>query len=589
LAYDHSLDHRREEIKTIKTELTHQTMVIHSAGHIPWFCVLSLVVTLGLTAMSSFVWTFGIPKGISRPSLKTSTSLHTSLWETDLIYNLEGDDDDDDKKVQHKEARQIEIIKYQNRASNPNSSWCPFYFFLHQQQRSIHDVSTKALHMDDELKRMESKLYQLGNEDLPHLHFPLGHFGLETYNGDIRRPTEKSYELVLRVLSKGNLGMDGVELAESVIERYEKFNPFTKATTKMMAFAMKACIAAGNLARTEHWLHQIEERYEITQKLSDFPGYYIYNPLVHGLKNMENLSEKRAAKLSMEILDKIDAPCEAAIAHELFPGRETYLDIMKSQANGYKGSAAFFRIEKVFRQLQKNYRSTGNHPRLKPSIAALTPVFVAASKCHFPHDDKVIRHVNALFDEYDQLYKETGDPDFCPNAKMCDSLNSIHALMNRHEMNLADFEERTMLLLRRMEDYNVQFKDPRDRTSALNRILHAAESQLPSNPMKDPLKTREIFVIELNTFKKFHDDDSEVTVAPNNATYQIFLRACAKLPPGEARSKLAQKAFQLCREKGFVTVNAIINLHKANPEHAIALLNSTNYLGFEKDVFPFEL
>ena len=148
-------------------------------------------------------------------------------------------------------------------------------------------------------------------------------------------------------------------------------------------------------------------------------------------------------------------------------------------------------------------------------MEALTPVIVAASKCHFPSDDRVIERVNVLFDEFDQLYQVTGDPDFCPNGTICNSLNSIYARMNRHQMNFGDFTKRTTLLLQRMEEYNIKFKDPRDKTSAFNRILHAAESQLPDNPIGEPVETREIFILVLNIFKKFHfaadgDEDADL-------------------------------------------------------------------------------
>ena len=566
-------------------------MAVHSTSPIPCRCVLLLVVTLCFTTMCSFVRTFGIPNGLSQHSFQTSTSLRISLWEADMAFNLEGDGDSDgngdentNKPVQHKQAKHIEIIKFKQQASK--TAWCPFYFYFHEQQHSIRDPATKALHLDDELKRMESKYHQLGGDDLPLIHFPLGR-GLGHYSGDMVKPSERVYELILRAYSKANLGQEGAELAEAAIARYETHNFPRQDSMKMMAFVMKACIAAGNLERAEHWLHRIERRYEITQFIGDFPGYYIYNPFIIGLKNMEHTSERKIARRSMEILDKIDMLSDSAELYELFPGRGIYMDVMNYQERGYKGSAAFFRIEKVFRQLQKNYRSTGKHPRLKPSIEALTPVFIAASKCHFPSDDRVIQRVNALFDEFDRLYKETGDPDYCPNAAICNSLNSIYARMDRHKMNLTDFTERTTFLLQRMEEYDIQFKDPRDKTSAFNRILHAAESQMPNHPMSDPLETREIFIVVLNIFKKFHDDAAQATLSPNVATYQIFLRACAKLPRGEARSKLAAKAFRLCQQNRCVTVDTVYKLHKANPEHAVSLLHSKNYLGFGKETFPF--
>lgn len=195
-------------------------MIIHLTPIFQFSRVLALVVTLGLISMCSVVHTFGIPFGVLPRSLQISTSLKISLWEADLTFDLGGNDDANveidqksNKSVRHEQAKQIEIIKYKKQAPK-NTSWCPFYFYLHQQQRSIRDPSSKALHMDDEMKRMESKYHQLGGDDLPQIYYPLGH-GLDHYSGDLVRPNERSYELILRAYSKSNLGQEGAEFAEA--------------------------------------------------------------------------------------------------------------------------------------------------------------------------------------------------------------------------------------------------------------------------------------------------------------------------------------------------------------------------------------
>eukprot|EP00536_Pseudo-nitzschia_multiseries_P004208 jgi/Psemu1/302417/fgenesh1_kg.69_\ len=228
------------------------------------------------------------------------------------------------------------------------------------------------------------------------------------------------------------------------------------------------------------------------------------------------------------------------------------------------------------------------HPKLKPSVAAVTPVFVAASKCSFPRDDLVIKTVNKLFDEYHELFQDTGDESFRPNGTMCDSLNLIYARMSRKYLDLTELVERTTTLNERMAQYDVQFKDVRDKTSAFNRILLAAERQLPSIPMSDPVGTRKIIVTALDVFKKFHDDDSSpASISPNKATYQIFLRLCSKLPEGETRSKLSAKAFELCQQKEMVTVDTIYKLYDANPEYALSVLRSTDNFGYHENTFDF--
>mmetsp|Transcript_25127 Transcript_25127/g.59286 ORF Transcript_25127/g.59286 Transcript_25127/m.59286 type:complete len:578 (+) Transcript_25127:97-1830(+) len=557
----------------------------------PFSLVVSFVLVLVLTCARSFV----IPNGgVLRRPLPSSNGLHISFWEADLMSHLEGDDpekpgsneDTTDNPVGPKRAKQIEIIKYNNR-SNPKR-WCPFYNYLCLKQRSINKLEKKAFHMDDELKRMESKFYKLEGEDLSPIEFPLGYDGFGNYEGNIVRPDVRAYELIARAYARARLGQEGVERAEDVVARYENFFTSQKATTKMMAFVMKACIGAGNLERTEYWLDRIEKRYKITKRDEDLPGYYVYNPFVKGLGKMTDISARTAAKRSMEVVEKIHVLSELTKDQDLFPGRNIYLDIIEYQELGYRGSAAFERIEKVFRELQKNYILSGMHPKLKPSVEAVAPVFAAASTCSFPRDDLVITTVNELFDDYHKLYQETGDVSFRPNGAICDSLNLIYARMNRKDLDLTEFMERTSTLIERMAEYNVQFKDSRDKTSAFNRILLAAERQLPRIPMSDPVETRKIIVTALDVFKKFHEDDSSpASVSPNKASYQIFLRLCSKLPEGETRSKLSAKAFELCRQKEMVSVDTIYKLYDANPEYALSMLKSTDNFGYNEDSFDF--
>ncbi len=570
--------------------------------------VLSLTAALGHTTVcSSFVNTFGIPRGLSgRPSTKTSSPLHASLWEADLAFDLEGDDDNQETEEEflpHQEAKQIEIIKYKKFESAMDKAlpelkeelkrhkeeWkrhkrapCPFYSHLSKLSDSIDDPWVRAFHMDDELKRMESRYYSLVGDETPQLYFPLSE-EFEYYNGTCVRPIPKAYELVLRQFYRYNFYREGAILTEELIARYEKYNPKFAASTKMMKFAMSAAINAGDLERTEYWLDRIEQKYELTVATSDYPGYYIYNPFLGGLKRMTNLSDKTIANRAMQALDKIGPRSPIATQCELFCSQNIYLEIMNYQARGYKGSEAFYRIEKVFRQLQENYEVSNRHEMLKPNIKALAPVFRAAMQCS--RDDKVAKMASVLFDEYVELYKETGDPDFRPNRMICLSLNSIYARMTHRKRQVFHYTNRIENLVQWMEENGVDFNHPGDKTATFNLLLSNAESKMSKNPMVNPIQTRKLFEVVLKIFKKFHN--GELNLPPNKSTYQIFLKACSKLPEGEARSKLAAKAFVLCRQNDCVSAEAVFKLHKADPEYAVSLLNSTDNLGFKREIFHF--
>ena len=554
--------------------------------------VLSLTVALGLTTKCS---SFGIPRGSFQTKL---TSLRASLWEADLAFDLEGDDDNEETEelLSHQEAKQIEIIKYrklecamdkalpelQKELKRHNWTPNPFYLHLRKLSNSIDDPWIRALHMDDELKRMESRYYSLVGDETPQLYFPLSE-EFDYYNSTCVRPIPKAYELVLRQFYRYNFGREGAILTEELVARYEKYNPKYAASTKMMKFAMSASINAGDLERTEYWLDRIEQKYELTMATSDYPGYYIYNPFVGGLKRMTNLSDKKIANRAIQVLDKLAPRTPIATQCELFCGQNIYLEIMEYQAKGYKGSEAFYRIEKVFRQLQENYELSKHHEMLKPNIKALTPVFKAAAKC--TRDDKVAKMASVLFDEYVKLYKETGDPDYRPNRTICLSLNSIYARMTQRKTRVFHYTNRIEELVKWMEENGVEFNHPGDKTATFNLLLSNAESKMLKNPMVNPLQTRKLFEVVLKLFKKFHN--GEVNLPPNKSTYQIFLKACSKLPKGEARSKLAAKAFDLCRQNDCVSAEAVFKLHRADPEYTVSLLNATDYLGFNRELFHF--
>ena len=168
---------------------------------------------------------------------------------------------------------------------------------------------------------------------------------------------------------------------------------------------------------------------------------------------------------------------------------------------------------------------------------------------------------------------------------ICLSLNSIYARMTHRKRQVFHYTNRIENLVQWMEEHGVDFNKPGDKAAIFNLLLSNAESKMSKNPMQNPLQTRKLFEVVLKLFKKFHN--GEINLSPNKPTYQIFLRACSKLPKGEARSKLAAKAFDLCRQNDCVSAEAVFKLHSADPEYAVALLDSTDNLGFKREIFHF--
>jgi hypothetical protein len=78
------------------------------------------------------------------------------------------------------------------------------------------------------------------------------------------------------------------------------------------------------------------------------------------------------------------------------------------------------------------------------------------------------------------------------------------------------------------------------------------------------LDMKELFGVALEKFKSLHED--ETLASPNSATYEFFLKACHRLlPEGVTRSKLVDRALDLCRQRALVTGQACREAFKCDP------------------------
>lgn len=85
---------------------------------------------------------------------------------------------------------------------------------------------------------------------------------------------------------------------------------------------------------------------------------------------------------------------------------------------------------------------------------------------------------------------------------------------------------------------------------------------------------KEYFGVALENFKTLHMDSFDAK--PDSLTYEFFLRACNRLlPEGETRSKLVEKAFDLCSKNGLVTVSICKEAAKSNLQLMLRKLETT--------------
>jgi hypothetical protein len=478
------------------------------------------------------------------------------------------------RKVQGRRQRQNQHYEKANKelVEDAKKHFCPFTSYLFELKSLIKDRMDVANRLNDEVKRMEGRYYGLVEEEyLPKNHLPTPRMDRFTYRGIIIRPTEQVYQLVCAAYCRASLGTIGAQLMEDVIARYEQFNPGEQASTKMMGYAMKAWIAAQDMDRAEYWLRRIEGRYQKSRQRTNIPGDAIYGPFIKGLlADTRQSHARKVADMSIEIINKMNDWYETTKETFCHPGQDIYSVAIKCQTRGYTGMDALERIEGLFRQLLGSYKYE-KHPTLKPTAETALPLFVAAANCYGLEITKAAKIAEGILHEFEQLYIETGDIDFCPNTLMYQYILSMYMRIHR-QARFDDYAEKVGVLLKSMKETGVTV-EAYIILGALNRRLQAADILIPDDPFKDPVKTRFYFDLVLDTFKMFHGDNP--IASPNTSTYEIFLRACNRLPRGDVRAKLATKAFALCRKNGLVTMKVCRLLHESSPQWALSELNTS--------------
>lgn len=470
----------------------------------------------------------------------------------------------DVKEAQHQHDRHYEIVIHSQR------KFCPFVGYLFGMKGNIKNRKLAANRIDDELKRMESRYYGLAGDDLPQIRYPYAMDGY-AYKGRVVQPTEQMYELVCAAYYRSGLGKMGAQLAEDAIARYEKFNRGMHVSSKTMGFAMKTWIAVQDMERAEYWLRRIENKFEMSHERQDIPGTAIYNHFVIGLlADTKRSRGRKAADLSMAILEEMNIVYQVTKENFARPGHAIYSAAIKCQPKGYRGIEALVRMEDLYRELQKAYFAT-NHYKMKPTAETALPLLLEASRCYGPDGIKAVKMAEGILSELLQLYKDTGDLDYRPPALMYECMFSMYMRVNRQQRP-DEYAEKIDSLIESLKETKVQFES-KIVMGALNRRLQAADNLIPKNPLGDPVGTRNSFGMVLETFKMFHGENA--VASPNASTYEIFLRACNRLPMGESRSKLAAKAFTLCRTNGLVTHEVCRQTYLSNPGWVLPDLNTT--------------
>ena len=379
----------------------------------------SAFVVFSLSATAGIVDAFHLPKvtiplSLSRPSTSLATSLSTP---PSIMRPI--DDGDDDVHIFH------ETLGKSSEASiEPEKESDPFYRYLRTLIKKIKSVKTRALVLDDELKRLEIRYYNLTGDDSPRCTYAASN--QYTYKGPLVRPDDRCYSLVCNSYSA--IGKRGAHLAEEVLRRYGKHGG-DSYNSRLLTGVMKAWAFADDWDKADFWLMTMENRYKETGDPNNAPKSITYSLYIKALSSSKKL-ETDAAEKSLEILDKMrDLYISGENAFAL-PTRFTYSSVMKCQERAFGGVKAVERVEDLYRQLEDDYKVFGGKD-LKPAAIDALPVFTAVM--HRKGSTKAAKYAENILQELQLRYEETGDINYRPTEIMYASLLSTYAKVSAHE------------------------------------------------------------------------------------------------------------------------------------------------------------
>lgn len=518
--------------------------------------------------------------------------LDSSADEAPIVVNEIDDDAANKARVEEKDDDNDDSSKSRPHFMTQN----PFTAYLMELKTTVKNPIYRAHRLDDELKRLESRYYHLMGDDIADCRYPYD--PNDSYDGPVLKPPFVAYEIVCSAYADApRMGQTGAWLAEDVVERYTKFHSseFDKPpTNKMMTFVMRSWLKAKEIDRADVWLRRMEAKFESTNDIRDMPDPgAVYNSFLAALARKDGrMGPAFAARRSLDCIRTMNEYSKIfSNDARAYPSRSSYAAAMKCQKNSYEGATALRRVSGLFNHLKKNFKTNieaGNIEaamrKLKPTKHAAMHVMDAASNCEGKEavDMKALKVAEDLIHDSYRLYKDTNDKDYRPHLPMYNTMFFMFSKVPPQQ-NPRSFAKRVFAIVDMMKEDNVTLVNPATVSSALNKVMISAERRIPEDPMADPVWTRILFKIVLDSFKKLHDGD--VTTA-NASSYEIFLRVCNRLPDGTTKTQLATKAFELCRANGFVSQEVARQFQVAAPEKARQVFADVDQEP-EKKIFNF--
>lgn len=387
-----------------------------------------LLSTAATTSTSAFQTRASFVVSSRHSPLEANTRLATSLsTPTGTNVTAFKDDDDDQRKTRPQNSIHIDHLPHREHKDYDNGrdpNFNEFHSYLHRISTNVKNPKTRANLMDDELKRLEAKYYDLSGDDVPECRYEPSKF---SYAGPRFQPDEKCYAMVINAYAKSGLGKVGALLAEATAERFEHYHPGKQVNAFIMRGIVRSWVDADDLKRAEQWLNKMEERYDETREPKDAPDTATYNFFLNAL--VHSKYKKQAGGLSMTILEKMRNGYLKRGNQQVMPTLPTYLTVIRCQQfSRREGMANVLRMRKILQLLEQDYEAFGRPDSCKPTAEASLPIIEVATK--FRGNIQSIMIAEDVLRVLHERYEETKDPEYLPIDQMYTLLFAAYSKVN---------------------------------------------------------------------------------------------------------------------------------------------------------------
>jgi hypothetical protein len=269
--------------------------------------------------------------------------------------------------------------------------------------QSTRSKVTLANRMDDELKRMEIRFFDISPENAPVCRYEETD---HSYKGPAVEPDVSCYAMVANAYAKAGLGKVGAELAEAVYQRCQTHSVAQRPNAILSTACLSAWTNADEWKNADSWLTDMEEKFASTGDKFDAPDTVTYTCYLEGLANSRNLKGPDIARRGEAVFKKVLALSTSGENPYVKPNRFTYIAAMKCLTREENGIVTLNKAEGLLRQLETLYAETKVHDT-KPKSVAYLAVLNTAARCGAGMEGA--RRAEALLLELQKLSEQDSD------------------------------------------------------------------------------------------------------------------------------------------------------------------------------------